>query len=49
MYEEATSSIQIKGHVYGPIPIHRSVRQGCPMSMLLFALCVDPLLTILDQ
>ena len=49
MHEEAASSIQINGHVSGPIPIHSSVRQGCPMSMLLFALCVDPLLRILDQ
>jgi len=49
MYEEAAASIQINGHVSGPIPIHSSVRQGCPMSMLLFALCVDPLLRILDQ
>jgi len=49
MYEEAASSIQINGHVSGPIPFHSSVRQGCPMSMLLFVLCVDPLLRILDQ
>ena len=49
MYEEAGSSIQINGHVSRPIPIHSSVRQGCPTSMLLFALCVDPLLRILDQ
>ena len=49
MYEEAASSIQINGNVAGPIPIHSSVRQECPISMLLFALCVDPLLPILDQ
>jgi len=49
MYEEAASSVQINGHVSGPIPIHSSVRQGCPMSMLLFVLCVDLLLRILDQ
>jgi hypothetical protein len=49
MYEEAASSIQINGHVSGPIPFHSSVRQGYPMSMLLFALCVDPLLRILEQ
>ena len=49
MYEEAASSIQINGHVTGPIPIHSPVRQGCPMSMMLFALCVDLLLHILDQ
>jgi len=49
MCEEAASSVQINGHVSGPIPIHSSVRQGCPMSMLLFVLCVDLLLRILDQ
>jgi len=49
MYEEAASSIQINGHLSGSIPNHSSVRQGCPMSMLLFALYVDPLLRILDQ
>jgi len=49
MYEEAASSIQNNGHVSGLIPIHSSVRQGCPMSMLLFVLCVDPLLRTLDQ
>ena len=30
MYEEAAPSIQINGHVSGPIPIQSSVRQGCP-------------------
>jgi len=49
MYEEAASSIQINGHVSGPIPIHSSVRQGCAMSMLLFTLCVNTLPRILDH
>ena len=49
MYGETASYIQINSHVAEPIPIHSSVRQGCPMSMLLLALCVDPLLRILDQ
>ena len=49
MYEEAASFIQINGHVSGAIPIHSSVRQGCPMSMLLFALCVNTLFLILDR
>jgi len=49
MYEGAASSAQINGHIAGPIPIQCSVRQGCPMSMILFALCVDPLLRILEQ
>ena len=49
MYEGAASSVQINGHIAGPIPIQCSVRQGRPMSMILFALCVDPLLRILEQ
>ena len=49
MCEEAASSTQINGHVSGTIPIHSSVKQGLPMSTLLFASCVDLLLRILDQ
>ena len=37
MYQNATSSIHINGHTTGKIPINCSVRQGCPLSMLLFA------------
>ena len=36
MYENAVSSVQVHGHISGPIPIRYSVRQGCPISMLLF-------------
>jgi hypothetical protein len=49
VYKEAACSVRINGHVSDPNPIHSSVRQGCPMNMLLFALCVDPLLRILEQ
>jgi hypothetical protein len=31
------------------IPIRRSVRQGCPLSMMLYALCLNPLLQHLTQ
>ena len=44
MYSNATSSIQVKGHISSPIPIKYSVRQGCPLSMLLFTMCLNPLL-----
>jgi exonuclease III len=30
LYEDATVSVQINGHVSGPIPILSSIRQGCP-------------------
>jgi len=49
MYDNATSTIQINGHRSGPIPIRSSVRQGCPMSMLLYALCLNPLLCTLEN
>jgi hypothetical protein len=49
MYEKATSPIQTNGHMSGPVPIRCSVRQGCPLSMQLFALCLNPLLHILEK
>jgi exonuclease III len=49
MYDNATSVVQINGHLSQPIPIQSGVRQGCPLSMLLFALCINPLLCYLDD
>jgi hypothetical protein len=46
---DATSYVQINGHLYGPIPIRRGVRQGCPLSMALFTMCLHPFLTMLKQ
>jgi len=39
LYTDATSFVQINGHLHGPIPIRRGVRQGCPLSMALFTMC----------
>lgn len=44
IYNTATSRIQINGHVSQPTEIRCSVRQGCPLSMILYALCLNPLL-----
>jgi hypothetical protein len=49
MYANSDSSVQVNGHIAGPIPIQCSIRQGRPMSMVLFALCINPLLKFLDQ
>uniref|UniRef100_A0A7M4EYZ5 Reverse transcriptase domain-containing protein n=1 Tax=Crocodylus porosus TaxID=8502 RepID=A0A7M4EYZ5_CROPO len=35
-YREAESQIQINGHLYRAFKIHTGVRQGCPLSPLLF-------------
>jgi len=49
MYGNATSVIQLNGHLSAPIPIQCGVRQGCPLSMIVFVLCLNPLLYFLDE
>jgi len=49
LYDGATASIQINGTLKGHIPIHCAVRQGCPLSMVLYALCLQPLLQTLED
>jgi len=47
MYEGASSFVQINGHSHGPIPIQCGVRQGCPMGVVLYVLCLQPFLNFL--
>jgi hypothetical protein len=49
IYTGATSHVKVNGHISRPIPIRSSVRQGCPLSLALFALCLDPLLHSIAQ
>jgi hypothetical protein len=49
MYGGATSSARVNGQLYGPIPIDYAIRQGCPLSMELYALCLHTLLKILER
>jgi hypothetical protein len=49
MYGNATSVIQVNGHISTPIPIRCGVRQGCPLSVILFVLFLNPLLYYLDE
>jgi hypothetical protein len=48
LYDNATSKAQINGFLTSPIPIHSAIRQRCPLSMYLFALCLNPLITTLN-
>ena len=41
-YENITSSVIINGLVTKSYAVYRSVRQGCPLSMSLFAVYLDP-------
>jgi hypothetical protein len=49
MYFDARSVIQINGHISAPFSVSCGVRQGCPLSMMLFSLCLDPLLVWLED
>ena len=49
MYTNATSVVQLNGYISRTIRIQCSIRQGCPLSMLLFALCINPLLCMIDE
>lgn len=43
------SRIMMNGGVTSPVSLTRSLRQGCPLSPLLFALVTHPMLTLLTQ
>ena len=43
MYTDIGSSVEINGATTNKIKILRSVRQGCPLSMLLFVLSAEGL------
>jgi hypothetical protein len=49
MYGNAQSLLQINWYTSSHVPIHSSLRQGCPLRMALFALCRNPLLYTLGN
>jgi hypothetical protein len=48
LYEKATASEQVNGSLKGNINIKSAVRQGCPMSMVLYTLGLQPFLRSLE-
>ena len=44
LYQTPKTVIQINGKQSSPFPVTRSVRQGCPLSPLLYILSLEPLL-----
>jgi hypothetical protein len=49
MYTGASSTVELKGERSEPIAWKRGVKQGCPLSPLLFNLCLEPLLQLINR
>ncbi len=49
LYEKAKSCIKINGVLTDKFQLERSVRQGCPLSALLYAISVEPLATLIKR
>ncbi|KAK2878230.1 hypothetical protein Q8A73_010385 [Channa argus] len=43
LYSRATSVVKCNGFLTDPFPLERSVRQGCPLSAMLYAIVAEPL------
>jgi len=49
LYRNASSEVQVNGFSSNGFPINCSIRQGCPLSMMLYAICINPLLHKLEE
>lgn len=49
LYESAKSRVKVNGVLTDSFEVGRSVRQGCPLSALLYAIVVEPLATLIKM
>ncbi len=49
IYENAKSCVKVNGILTDPFPLERSVRQGCPLSALLYSITAEPLATLIKK
>jgi len=47
LYNNANSCVKVNGALSDPFPLERSVRQGCPLSALLYSISAEPLATLI--
>ncbi|KAK2877221.1 hypothetical protein Q8A73_021684, partial [Channa argus] len=43
LYGRAASMVKCNGSLTDPVPLERSIRQGCPLSAMLYAIAAEPL------
>ena len=43
LYTDITSAVKVNGYLTKEFPIKRGVRQGCPLSALIYVLCAEVL------
>jgi Reverse transcriptase (RNA-dependent DNA polymerase)/Endonuclease/Exonuclease/phosphatase family len=49
LYSNAKSKIMVNGFLTNDVKIKKSVRQGCPLSMLLFVIYIEPLIRAMSD
>jgi hypothetical protein len=49
MYTDVSSFIELRGDKSNPISSRKGVKQGCPLSPLLFNLCLEPLIQFIKR
>jgi hypothetical protein len=49
LYDAATSRCMVNGTLSHTFPIKRGIRQGCPLSMILFTIAINPLLEMMAR
>jgi len=43
LYKDIHSAVKCNGHISAYFPVERSIRQGCPLSAMLYVIAVEPL------
>ena len=49
LYRDISSSVIVNGFISSAFSVMHSIRQGCPLSALLYVLCIEPLAIAIRQ